>query len=1391
MRYTALPNGWFTTREQTVPLVSAHAGFRLKPELASGVLADFPSALDWPNQRIAYELTFYRSGLGRLPVTVTTPAIVVSAPPEPDTWSRIFRPDLIVRPFVTPRRKMRRIRTFRAGRLTDRWREQHVKVATLIDDTGDHIAVGAVPSQGPLADYESAGPAARSKEFDLALTTQLESALDANGFIPHDVPGGLTGEQAERRDLLEFRRFLDRVTLDQAPGADADGRLRPPQLDFHEVITLCAAHGPLLRRLGFVVDLVPDGNWAAIERELGGAPDRVSVRAIPFGRAPFLVDPSPWTRCSGDFTPVPSDDSDLSATRFLRLGDPSRFRAESLDVENATLRAIGLGGTIQLRSRRRSRSTPDRETVPTLRATGIGIYRTDRARRLHERSFQRGDELAEGVDTDPTGVVLAADDVLRGFRLDVRPEGARQWLSLVRRTGELHVSDDPTPIDLGDSEGWTSDGASSDDAGELYIGEEQFRWDGWSPVAPKPSRAIDRDGRLAEQNPGELPGVPVVARYRPTPGTLVPLRYRRRYQFRARAVDIAGNSALPTDTSGAEEETPLVLFGRLDAVNSPDIVLTAPRLPGEKLQRVVLRTRRRDLDAEGVAARYLLPPRTTRIEAERHGVIDGPDGRPDPARFAELAAREAYDLSTDVLTQLDTSDPNGFLPGGPADGASRFVPLDARFVVGYLPDPLARWLQIRLPDGRSILPDGLADTGIEFGGPSWPADVQPIEFIVRESLGDVYTRWNAAARQLLVYLPKAETLDVRLSSGFARDDLATFALADWVAREVVAPMDWPESIDALQETAIGERIREGRNWVFTPWQPMSLVHAVKDPLTDPAITPVAQFTAAQRQFAQTATFLTFPARWHVKSTGRLDLLASWTEGIDRGPGTPPPRQEVVNVVAAELPITVVNTTTIGPDGVTSTSMRTEHEHGDTKHRRINYRLEATGAFLDNFVQTRTVQFVFGIDSITLDGIDLDGIALGTVSLSGPKFALQATPTVTFRREGDPTGSVDDPVAYRLTSTPGSTTATITRLGDVIPQGAQLTLRFVTNPISHRSAVANRNVFASARPAAPEVHSVLPTFGWQAPERNSNTITSSRGTAGVRVWLERPWWSSGLGEQLAVLYRTGTAQPSRSTARFVTQWGRDPVHAFGNSIAGSLTDASFPRRSQGSVELQAPGGPVVRAVPHAVHFDADRDKWYCDIDLNIGSYWPFVRLALARWQPNAIIAVDPTGTPGSPLALSPVVLADIVQVAPGRTATVSVRRAGPIGQFVTVALQGRGPIDPSTTVVRAHLERQPRTASGDVDWEEVTEPRALAQVTPAGVNLPDVQRREGTLLLAPSRPSQFRYRVVIEEYERYRTDGDSRDTYLRRVGPRLSVRTPYPRDGERLVHLDVISITALL
>ena len=70
-----------------------------------------------------------------------------------------------------------------------------------------------------------------------------------------------------------------------------------------------------------------------------------------------------------------------------------------------------------------------------------------------------------------------------------------------------------------------------------------------------------------------------------------------------------------------------------------------------------------------------------------------------------------------------------------------------------------------------------------------------------------------------------------------------------------------------------------------------------------------------------------------------------------------------------------------------------------------------------------------------------------------------------------------------------------------------------------------NIPSSARPAALVVAYVVPIYDWGGSLSNTSDLTSTRSPTGLRVFIERPWWSSGDGELLGVITSKIAEQPA--------------------------------------------------------------------------------------------------------------------------------------------------------------------------------------------------------------------------------------------------------------------------
>src|SRR4029077_2213626 len=88
---------------------------------------------------------------------------------------------------------------------------------------------------------------------------------------------------------------------------------------------------------------------------------------------------------------------------------------------------------------------------------------------------------------------------------------------------------------------------------------------------------------------------------------------------------------------------------------------------------------------------------------------------------------------------------------------------------------------------------------------------------------------------------------------------------------------------------------------------------------------------------------------------------------------------------------------------------------------------------------------------------------------------------------------------------------------------------LTRPASdftRESVPVTLDILNAARPAAPKVLYVVPTFGWSKRTEGTWSVSARRG-GGLRVYLDRPWFSSGAGELLGVVL-LGCAPPQQGS-----------------------------------------------------------------------------------------------------------------------------------------------------------------------------------------------------------------------------------------------------------------------
>ncbi|MDQ3813804.1 MAG: hypothetical protein M3347_07615, partial [Armatimonadota bacterium] len=1076
----------------------------------------------------------------------------------------------------------------------------------------------------------------RQANLSRQAAVRVESLLQTNRAIPQKV----TGISAEEQIYVNFRQV--KVFHE---GLVAAKRIPPivPKIDFHRMIAMLGQYPELMRRLGLVIDL-----------DLGIPAAPPSPAAAP--KSVFLKWTAPTTNESAKtrYVATPTFAAALRVATsekngMLPLGDPSYLLLQ-VDIDSAAIKTMEFASNVvraeaQLaaaRTEARTKSVrsplaasasltashqahlaaatatqpslagaPALRSVdhaqllvpaaateamipkagpPPLQSAGLSVVHVNRALSLRDR-LNTARQLNNQLKSATEDATLYREDLVRGYRVDVWDNKSQQWHSLCRRVGTynfLNAAPGKQTLQIED-EGFVQMGATQapDKAdSDLHLHEVLFRWAGWSLCAPRPGKAISEDNVPVDAAPKATTEFKLETTFQATKGSLPRLRFGVEYRMRARVVDLAGNSLPHTHAGDFSTATPPLVYKRFEPVSWPMIVLREavknaqdqqlPGKEGESVERLVIRSFN-DAPAKDTqktdqdTERHIVPPKTSQVMAETLGIFDTPPG-PDPAAYTPASKGPS---------------PNAYNVIVAKDASVKDVEPGATLPVPYLPDPLARGATLKGLPGMA--PGAIKQ--VPYAG-AWPNE-QAFRLHVEEGTGTP----QLAGGVLTVFLPKAEAIRVHISSYLDDKDLDLSGHWQWIDEKK------PANLSDLRSHAY-----QGCHWIFTPCRELVLVHAVQQPL----ITPDLKDLKPVRSLGQ--TFATVQDQFPIsgKSTVRIDVKAEWDEPVDnpRDPNNNPATDRLSGKATLEdLRVEADDTTA---------NLSQRHEFHDTKHRRVRYQAVATTRFREYF---------------------------GPAIINDPKNITRSS-------------------AWKEISVPNA-----------------------------------------ARPDAPKVLYVVPMFKWE------KGATSKTRRGGLRVYLERPWFSSGDGELLGVVFWPGPSfgKIPDKFRPYVTQWGSDPIWStsppdgtakadnFKNAIAkdynltldelqpqlsaiGSLGGAilrpgpSFrinpqfdPRLARATDRILAPGAiikpptgttPATAAGPaiakpavsigeiisqdriavagHKVEYDEERKLWFCDIDLDAGdSYFPFVRLALARYQPNSVPDAH----------LSRVILADFAQLTP--------------------------------------------------------------------------------------------------------------------------------------------------
>jgi len=1262
------------------------------------------------------------------------------------------------------------------------------------------------------------------------------------------------------RDFLQVRMQYPKLTGDITP-------LTPPDIDFHELVSTLGNYPELMRRLGLVIDLevpIPSGVANSTVKVLPSWP----ADAAP---SSFSTDVSPKTACTldagkGRFFARPETADSKIVGGLLNLSDEKSYPVVHVDVPGSALKMVNLADRLAsssvlqtaaassaLHPMALTTSTAQQSTagtqaataaeaeatapLPALRTAGISLAQTNRASWLAgvmAKTALKNQALAGNA---PDQVINYADDLVRGYRVDVWDGQSKSWHSLCRRKGtynffEANLTrqyDDEGFVQLGVTQPVAST-SGGEPPKDLYLQESMFTWNGWSLCAPRPGKTIAPDGtpqRLDDPAIAQTRAssdFKMVASFAPQPGSLPRLRFANTYRVRARVVDLAGNSLAydvpdPADFSMA---TGPHLYTRYEPVVAPLAVVTrtldGTKSPGESLYRPVIRSNYdksasdyaslyaslvSDSDYKGYTLRLIAPPKTSEAMAERHSMFDSPSGamKKDSATYQMIAVKADGAFALDPLTRL---------------------PIQPKLEIPYLPDPLCRGASLALLDSASHVTATAPPLSFYPSAVDWPGAV-PLLLKVTEGAGKTSWQWDEGSRTLTVQLAKAEVATFNLSSWLGDGDVGarnqqSLGVWSWIVEAA------PANLAQLKQS-----VASGRHWMVTPSHAIVLVHAVQQPL----IAPQFHSLAPNRQLGETFAYIADDQAMPIdgKSTVKVDFEAAWQEPLDdpsdpNGPKTLNGSAHVKEwkITADQTAIEIKTSVALPQSSVSEATPVTPAAKSKTHVVAAPVVQQKVVMPDGKAASAKVISPVTALKPGTLIPTDVRAVRPVEVFPATLKFGYS------WRHDfGD--------TKYRKVNY--SAVAT-TRFAEYFP---------IKDPaqLSRTSPAVAVDVPNSARPPRPEVLYVVPTFEWEKKSqvtvdkngvqvgpvtipnlKGVGTISARKG-GGLRVYLDRPWYGSGDGELLGVIIWPNPALPifpvaspivkgkkgksvstqdtaalavsqQRNTAgakaaasllaatsqvpevlrQLVTQWGMDPIwqttplpqdlprlENFENTVktATNLTLEELADKAEPSPDYYRVG-----VAGYKPEYDKDRGLWYCDINLNFGnSYFPFIRMALVRYQPISVENAH----------LSRVVLADFAQLTPDRTATIVVDPKNPkkidlavVGTSYQASKAAAGPSTMEVTV-----EAKPVGADGDLGWVPVPEATISlgAQTSPAAT----VWR--GQIRLDRYKvPKLQELRLVIREYETFLADATQPQ-----MGIAAMVSPTQP--ARRLVYADVLKI----
>jgi len=1015
---------------------------------------------------------------------------------------------------------------------------------------------------------------------------------------------------------------------------------------------------------------------------------------------------------------------------------------------------------------------------------------------------------------------LFSDDVIQGYRMDIAYEEAPdKWYSLHRRINQYTWFDDkntPAQIDENDpDEGYIELALTQnpEDEKEVFIPDTLARWEGWSLAVRRPGYAINeadddpapkgqkRDfvfkNKIAEMKKYTFDPTlefKMNVQSKVVPGSLPRLRFGRDYRVRVRTVDLAGNSVPLELNSESPKDTVRsnIRYMRHEPLSSPIVLAGNPLRDGEFLESLVIRSNfdksakdyENSFPAGGnfpdYSRRYVLPPKNSQQMAETHGMFEQAFGN-NPA-----AAQTIYNLITSH---------EGLYKRPEKTEEKIYQPSEVEII--YLPDPMAAGVAFFVAEGynhshtQDFKPSMFSFFSNQEVNPNNTNDPIPAEWYkakpvtIRLEEGQPGSAWNSSERIFTVYMPKGHRTRIKYSTFWREEDFKRLsAIWQMIIEEK------PSNLAELERT-----VKSGQHWMISPPREFELVHAVQQPVEVPEIRAIIP----ERDFNQTFVNLHTRIKVHGESTIKAEFQAKWTEPIDDGISVDinyaqPGRNTVPNIEISYKDEVLTFGTIPDPKLIpphiqmrgplkieaipvqrfqlrSKTEFEREPQPGSEKVNQV-YQVQNSG--YAKLTQARATAPKTLVNRVKFDLEENRFSFLKLLNLR--QIPLQHNFGDTKHRWVD----------YQLIASSRYSEY----FGKILKQYPQL------NTIRESTWWEKVNILSSARPALPEIDYVIPIFEW----RKSNTPDAARHRrmgGGLRVYLKRPWFSSGADEMLAVIL---PPTPSKGIVSMIgqqnnytdyyTHWAIDPILYSVPPDNPSPGFSDFRMNPVFDENLQYPGFDNMRAnvAAYPVNFDENRQQWFCDLAIDPKAmYFPFIRLALARYQPYSVKKEK------EDVCLSPVVLSTFTQLVPERQATLRFTRDDANSRF-TVTVEGiifneRIARYGNRSLLRISFvdTRRAQPIYGIVD-DGNTEKRLSDSGVETYITQKNITNNRYQVSMEFRLPREYRtapFNVVIEEFERgpVKTQGDQIDNFY-------SERLQQSEETDRLVFADIFKINQI-